>query len=810
MRGRLGWYGRASLPIHCIVERISSPGTNATAGQGGGVVVGAGGSQPPVPTTTTGPSLATTSSSAAESSPSSVCSSAVVEQDSYAIIPTGVLFADLVRTALAKLGYSAAETVGAKDSHPKRGLRIKFSQFCLLLEIRFTASALLGAEPLVHQKVDQTVAHLQLYVAYGFLLCIRVIQLKNWKPLTLDQISDNTDATVGDILGDISSVATLRIRLYRPRMNAAHELKDKLLQVLLANSYSLLTNSGCPIDQQILNGLCRSGRAEQEITDEMRRRFDQWYLQQFFTHYRQMAIAAQQPPHQSNPRRTPTHPLLIDLNPASNGDHLHQNMVNNGSNHSPDKHPALMTISSPSNNQQHQHMGSVRTRIRTSFDPELELPKLHRWFSENRHPSRAQVMEYVKELNSLESRKGRKPLDINNVVYWFKNARAAHKRAELKFVGDPSGADGLINGNSPGKTGSDTSGKCNDRNGSAIDDYYSLDEDGDSSHDATQTLDLSMRPSKRARSDSPDNDGDYVITAVKHDDDIQNDVNNCNNNLIVNLKTEQMDRNDGSSDCSDGDDSDEEKEYFDNMNAFPAMGHMNSNSNNMSTLPESPDGRRTRRSRTFIDPMSEVPRLEHWFSVNTHPAHSQIVRYTDELNNLAYRQKFPKLEPKNIQFWFKNRRAKFKRNLSLPTTHHSSQSPTEIREWTQNTVREAVLELLREVSQSKLSKLCQISQPLLSGIVNNKFEGKIGKKKCEDFGKWYTDYRRAHPTVCGVSPHNQSRDNTREEGSEEKATDLDTSVAQTTQTCETRLTFHSSAEVPQLRQWFRSNPKPSD
>jgi len=104
--------GRASLPIHCIVERISSPGTNATAGQGG-VVVGAGASQPPVALTTTGPSLATTSS-AAESSPSSVCSSAVVEQDSYAIIPTGVLFPDLVRTALAKLGYSAAETVGAK------------------------------------------------------------------------------------------------------------------------------------------------------------------------------------------------------------------------------------------------------------------------------------------------------------------------------------------------------------------------------------------------------------------------------------------------------------------------------------------------------------------------------------------------------------------------------------------------------------------------------------------------------------------------------------------------------------------------
>jgi homeobox domain-containing protein len=46
-----------------------------------------------------------------------------------------------------------------------------------------------------------------------------------------------------------------------------------------------------------------------------------------------------------------------------------------------------------------------------------------------------QIQQYVKELNSLESRRGRKPLDINNVVYWFKNARAAQKRAELRGMG---------------------------------------------------------------------------------------------------------------------------------------------------------------------------------------------------------------------------------------------------------------------------------------------------------------------------------------------------------------------------------------
>lgn len=73
--------------------------------------------------------------------------------------------------------------------------------------------------------------------------------------------------------------------------------------------------------------------------------------------------------------------------------------------------------------------------MRTSFDPELELPKLQRWFSENQHPSRQQIQQYVRELNNLESRRGRKPLDVNNVVYWFKNARAAQKRAELRNIG---------------------------------------------------------------------------------------------------------------------------------------------------------------------------------------------------------------------------------------------------------------------------------------------------------------------------------------------------------------------------------------
>lgn len=73
------------------------------------------------------------------------------------------------------------------------------------------------------------------------------------------------------------------------------------------------------------------------------------------------------------------------------------------------------------------------SRVRTSFDPELELPKLHQWFAENPHPSRLTLQMYVKELNSLASRQSRKLLEVHNLCYWFKNARAAYKRAELRL-----------------------------------------------------------------------------------------------------------------------------------------------------------------------------------------------------------------------------------------------------------------------------------------------------------------------------------------------------------------------------------------
>lgn len=85
---------------------------------------------------------------------------------------------------------------------------------------------------------------------------------------------------------------------------------------------------------------------------------------------------------------------------------------------------------------------------------------------------------------------------------------------------------------------------------------------------------------------------------------------------------------------------------------------------------------RRKRSRVFIDPLTEIPRLERWFADDTHPSAYTIEQYTDELNRAAYRQRFPPLEPKNVQLWFKNHRAKVKRQkLELQSTAIISAHP---------------------------------------------------------------------------------------------------------------------------------------
>lgn len=114
-----------------------------------------------------------------------------VETDSYVIVPAATLFVDIVTTALQRLGYSSEIASTARGS----------------------------------------------------------IIIKNWKPLPVEKISDSNVVCAGDVLGELTSVVTLRIVILRTKPAALTEIKDKLLKLLVIQSHALLRSSGCPLDE---------------------------------------------------------------------------------------------------------------------------------------------------------------------------------------------------------------------------------------------------------------------------------------------------------------------------------------------------------------------------------------------------------------------------------------------------------------------------------------------------------------------------------------------------------------------------------
>lgn len=76
-----------------------------------------------------------------------------------------------------------------------------------------------------------------------------VIIVKNWQPLTVEQISENPMKTIADVLGDIYQFITVRILILRAKLSPLADVRDKLFKCLLIQSQSLLRSTGCPLDE---------------------------------------------------------------------------------------------------------------------------------------------------------------------------------------------------------------------------------------------------------------------------------------------------------------------------------------------------------------------------------------------------------------------------------------------------------------------------------------------------------------------------------------------------------------------------------
>lgn len=501
---------------------------------------------------------------------------------------------------------------------------------------------------------------------------------------------------------------------------------------------------------------------------------------------------------------------------------------------------ASSTPTEPFSHPAYQHYLPGKTRMRTSFDPEHEIPRLQRWFADSQHPSREQMLQYLNELNSLESRKGRRPLDLTNIIYWFKNARAAHRRASknnsddsfeleeekelhqtttegipflpnrnavymvpyphfpniglndhhLSLLSAQNRLNGQIHDREPcdlslnGRSRSPedsyhskySSSKCNSIESARQSPCVKHDEKEDKIRSEKET-DVVNSPSRSdegysempekslSKGSSPEkenlgdvNDSEGLVKkelselderptdlTVEKSDDLQDNpevptdltMDEPNDLSVKNFKLEKKSP-ERPRDLSNGkrpyeSDDDIESDYDDDrsldgslsshdesklsalresylnsarsmnfgavtstpsgqplhipqfphplaMHYFPLNTHFYSqqanqlkfHSHQQSSQPTTPksspghgqennNSHRKRRTRVFIDPLSEIPKLEKWFLDDTHPSSYMIDKYCEELNNSEYRQKFPKLEPKNVQLWFKNHRAKVKR-----------------------------------------------------------------------------------------------------------------------------------------------------
>ncbi len=325
--------------------------------------------------------------------------------------------------------------------------------------------------------------------------------------------------------------------------------------------------------------------------------------------------------------------------------------------------------------------GNRRQRERTTFDPQEEITRLMQIFEKTHHPTRYQIAAICESLNSLACRKDKKPLEPYNIQYWFKNARAALRRK----VKNESKEDGLLdclnNKTSLSKVNNhDENSKCS--NYEDEDEEY-LDNTMDE-NDEQNNFDIKAILSQPVQSNSTQNktsmfnlnEKDKASRGNNKNYQLSNSNSNRSRSSSVNNDLESLNDEEECNGVKNEDIEDPYDSAYTKNASRPSSSYTKLNSNkqvntNFSNANGKSKGSSSKRNRVFIDPISEVPILEHYFSIETYPDHYLIEKICDNLNKGEYRYKFPKLESRNIQLWFKNHRAKLKRLKSSNNTNEN-------------------------------------------------------------------------------------------------------------------------------------------
>ena len=290
-----------------------------------------------------------------------------------------------------------------------------------------------------------------------------------------------------------------------------------------------------------------------------------------------------------------------------------------------------------------------------------------------------EISSICETLNSLSCRKGKKPLEPYNIQCWFKNARAALRRrvkTQQSEVNVNNGTCSTTNNSSRlSLSRLSTSNSTSFASANALlnhDDYDDVDLSDD---DVDEDVDDGFNYDR----DEDAYYGKQTIDEHEKTDNVTDEravqERNKFGSSILNASSISNENDDGTQSYYDYDE--EEDANFEKVDQMSQHEQSKADRLKKSEIhdvkQQLKQSSNSRRNRIFIDPISEVPILEEHFKKETYPDHYLIEKICSDLNRGEYRRKYPKLESRNIQLWFKNHRAKVKRLVKSEISFDDSQ-----------------------------------------------------------------------------------------------------------------------------------------